>query len=323
MGAANEDLSAEVSASEATLAQFYRETWFTVEGARLKKRRLDARGIPSLKNWRFLTLTIEDRTCSPLTAYLRGKDRLRRFTAEWRECLGREIRWFWKLELHEDGYPHWHMLLDYLSKIPREFMDVVNSWWGLGRVNIKRVSAKSFVYLFKYVCKGGETVPDWVLDYPGQIRCTQASSNFFTKKTPRRATMGEPKLCLLPITLRRNFLWDQSKGLLTQHTETGKKRVSVLRLEKPFAEMFSEHLTVAIRERRPMASASALSLSRHHVGILKNEHRQKCGSRRLERYESTSSDGCCAISSRPYFARYGHLARGPSEGLGGEDDASD
>jgi hypothetical protein len=50
-----------------------------------------------------------------MAAYLLGYDRMRRFLARFREASGRRFLWFWKLEFHEDGYAHWHMLIEYES----------------------------------------------------------------------------------------------------------------------------------------------------------------------------------------------------------------
>jgi len=108
------------------LRHYTPETWFTAEGARLKAWRLQRAGLPDMTDWRFVTLTVASRTISAEEAYLRGKDRLRRFLARFRAAIGHEFLWCWKLEFHEDGYAHWHLLIDYehrenrgLGRIPR------------------------------------------------------------------------------------------------------------------------------------------------------------------------------------------------------------
>jgi hypothetical protein len=47
--------------------------------------------MPSFQDWRFLTLTLAVRHLSPQEAYEKGKDRLRRFLARFREAIGREF----------------------------------------------------------------------------------------------------------------------------------------------------------------------------------------------------------------------------------------
>jgi len=301
-------LPAGATADDATLAAYYRESWFTCEGARLKARRLKARGLPNLKDWRFLTLTVEDRSVPPLTVYLRGKDRLRRFTAHWRETLGRDVRWLWKLELHEDGYPHWHMLLDYCQKIPSDFFELVSSWWGLGRVNCRRVRAASMHYVFKYVCKGGQSVPDWVLDYKGTIRCVQASSGFFAVEQKRGAVRA-PLLSKLRIPLRTLFAWDLRRGILTETTPSGRRQVSVVRLNEPFADLLIGTVQFAIRHRYVLPASTVITLGQMSVSRIKYEH-GKCKGLGLLPGQTSNDYGELAALGRPHFARYGSLATG-------------
>jgi len=131
------------------------ETWWTVGGARKKECRLKKAGLPDFKDWRFVTLTMADRTMSAQEAYVRGKDRIRRFLACFRTALGKVFLWCWKLEFHHDdeGYPHWHLLIEYRRRIPQEMLTVLERWWGLGRINVRRVKAQDIAYLFKYVTK--------------------------------------------------------------------------------------------------------------------------------------------------------------------------
>lgn len=307
-----------VNCGEPTLSAFYRESWFTCEGARLKARRLRARGIPDLKNWRFITLTVDDRSASPLTVYLRGKEKLRRFTASWRECLGRKVEWLWKLELHEDGYPHWHMLIDYLEKIPRDFFEEVQSWWGLGRINVRRVRRDSLHYIFKYICKGGQSIPDWVLDYKGVIRCVQGSSGFFTAEDNRTYFSSEPTKCRVPVTLRRNLEWDTRRAILIEHSMTGQKLVSVIKLQTTFAALLQERVNFAIRCKTALPAAATLTLGQYTLARLKYEHKRSNGL--AVNHPSTDPDHCeLACRGRPHFERYGHLEARQSEDVGGQD----
>jgi len=303
------------TADDPTLSAYYRESWFTCEGARLKARRLKARGLPNLKDWRFFTLTVDDRSAAPVTVYLRGKDRLRRFTAHWRETLGRDVRWLWKLELHEDGYPHWHMLLDYCEKIPADFFELVSSWWGLGRVNCRRVRASSMHYVFKYVCKGGQSIPDWILDYKGTIRCVQASSGFFTVEQ-KRSECKEPSFSKLAVSLRTLLTWDLRRGLLKETTPSGRRQVSVVRLKETFAAMHQSTVRFAIRCGTVLPSSTAITLGQYSLAELKRNHGQCKGLGLLPR-QTADADSELAIGGRPHFARYGSLTAGRAEDVGG------
>lgn len=276
--------------TQTTLSAFYRETWFTCEGARLKAKRLKAQGIPDLRDWRFITCTVDDRTSSPLEVYQRGKDRIRRYLAKWRKCLNAvaddfigplqenqcRMRWFWKLEMHEDGYPHWHLLIEYKKKIPQEFLEEVASWWGLGRHSVGRVRRKEMHYVFKYVCKGGSSIPDWILDFKGRIRCVQASQGFYGCER-RVAKLSDPKMCLLKIPLRVGFQWDKKKAILTETSASGKTFVSVVRIHTTFAALLLGRAHIAIQTQRPMASATSINLGHVQVIRIKNEHRKTRG----------------------------------------------
>src|ERR1700690_784576 len=151
------------------------ESWWTVGGARKKESRLRKAGLPNFASWRFVTLTIANRKISAQEAYVKGKDRIRRFLACFRAALGSSFLWCWKLEFHHDdeGYPHWHLLIEYRKRIPEELLGMVERWWGLGRINILRVEAQDIGYLFKYVTKAAEDVPNWVGAHKGRIRVFQ------------------------------------------------------------------------------------------------------------------------------------------------------
>lgn len=279
------------SGANVTLSAFYRDTWFTCEGARMKANRLKKQGIPDLSNWRFITLTVEDRSRSPMQNYVRGKARLRRFTHKWRSVLGlvpdsfigplnvdqKRLRWFWKLEMHEDGYPHWHILIDYTKRIPLEFFDEVASWWGLGRVNIGRVRSKEMHYVFKYVCKGGESIPAWILDFKGRIRCVQASQTFFTGERRQTGEKKEPVKSMVPRSLRELLKWDSRKGILVETTATGKRLVSVVRIQNNFAALLLGRAQMAMHTKRAMPSPSSITLGQDQVIGIKYEHRKSSG----------------------------------------------
>ena len=157
-------------------------SFLTPMGSLGKARQLKAKGFPeNLRNWRFLTLSINrDNYSCPFEAYEIGTRHLRQFIYDLRE-LGFNIpRYCWKLEFHkpdEDGeiWPHWHMLLDYKRPIPA---DLINGCWGKGRTEIKGVRDKGFDYMFKYMSKELDELPDWVLEMK-RLRCFQSSVGFF------------------------------------------------------------------------------------------------------------------------------------------------
>lgn len=276
--AAGEGLIMGPSRERPELTPYYSESWFTAEGARLKARRLKRRGVPSIKNWRFITLTIADRTLSPRAAYELGKDRLRRFFARWRKRIG-AFRWLWKLEFHHDefGFPHWHVFLEYKKRLPHEALSEVEKWWGLGRTKVQRVDRAGIEYLWKYVAKGADDLPVWVQQYKGRMRVVQTCKGFFEKSPAREAVRRAPRVCMRRTTILERMAWDARRALVAVVDDRGAVRVSVVKLPCRFARLQVLQAQVAIRFRRVQASPGAVSISLHQYNQIRYEHRKYCG----------------------------------------------
>jgi len=160
-------------------------------------RRLQKRGFPeNLRNWRFVTLTLDRAVYpDPEAAYDLAKRHLREFIY----ALRREYsipRWCWKLEFHAPDertgeiYPHWHLLLDYKRPIPAETLERL---WGKGRTQIRGVCDEGMKYLFKYVGKGADSLPEWILSRRS-IRLFQTSKGFFPAgSAPRKRQTPSPR----------------------------------------------------------------------------------------------------------------------------------
>ena len=255
-----------------TLAAFVGESWFTSEGARLKARRLEQAGIPDMRNWRFVTLTVADRSVSPLAIYLRGKDRMRRFLARLREAIG-EFLWCWKLETHEDAYPHWHLCIQYLNRIPEEMVQDMSSWWGLGRIDVKRINDREMYYVFKYVCKAADDLPAWMAGYKGRLRVFQTSRGFFTHRKRRVVEKKEPVSCMVKTTIGTRMQWEARRGLITTYIK-GEKRVACVRLRMTFAQLLLGRALNAIRTGVPMAYSDRVTISQMQELELRYENRK-------------------------------------------------
>jgi hypothetical protein len=199
-------------------------------------KRLESKGFPCLWGWLFLTLTVDpDQFSCESAAYEQGCDRVRRMVYALRQ-LGFPIRrYFSKLELHESGFPHWHLGLDCSEYIPN---DVVADAWGLGFTKTKRVKKqRDFKYLFKYVVKDNGEVPEWIMDYPRRIRVFQTSVGFYSAPTglPKRMENippPEPE----KVTLRMKFTeWNQ-RGVVRVR-ELSYRSVPVL-LARHYVDLF-------------------------------------------------------------------------------------
>lgn len=255
------------------LHPYYSESWFTPEGARLKYRRLQRAGLPDFKNWRFITLTMATHAGHPWDAYVRGKDRLRRFLARFRRAIGRPFRWCWKLEFHEDGFAHWHLLVDYTKRIPREFLPNVESWWGLGRVTVQRVRRKEIFYVFKYVAKSIEDVPEWVAHHKGRIRVFQASRGFYSKRPARKSERKEPATCLVRIDLITRQNWDARRALLVTEDKHGQRRVRAVKLRFTFNALHLMRAYEAVYRGRQLAAPGVVNISQLQAMELLYEHK--------------------------------------------------
>jgi hypothetical protein len=258
------------------LRPYYAESWFTAEGARLKARRLQQAGMPDLTNWRFVTLTMATRRIPPSSAYQLGKNRLRRFLARFRQALGRPFRWCWKLEFHEDGYAHWHLLIEYPKPLPEEMLPELESWWGLGRVNVKRVKQREIGYVLKYVAKGPEDLPAWVMEHKGRLRVFQTSRGFFTRPKAKPREKQAPRTCLLPVSLRTRLQWDARKALLVEDLGDC-RRISVVKLPTPFLTAFLKAAEKSLTLRQPLAVPGEITLSWRQKLEIQHETRKHRG----------------------------------------------
>lgn len=265
------------------LRHYTPESWFTAEGARLKAARLQRSGMPDLTDWRFITLTVATRSLSPADAYKRGKDRLRRFLARFRKAIGRPFRWCWKLEFHEDGYAHWHLLVDYTQRIPEDMLPELEKWWGLGRINVKRVKHREVFYVLKYVAKGLDDLPAWVQKHRGRLRVFQSSRGFFVRARRREVKKQEPRSCLLPLTLGQKMEWDEHRALMVEETPRGTMRVSIVKLRMKFSELYRARVQQSIARQKQLVCFGIVPLSTSQALEIKHEQRRFSGLGRIPR----------------------------------------
>lgn len=171
------------------LKRVIERNWYTAEGAAYNGNILYKRLSGRFRCYRptLLTLTVDlKKHESPYAAWVWGKGVLRRVLYDLQQALGRDVRYFWKLEVQGNGFPHWHIVLD--TKIERyEFeraLKSIASRWLAGSsiqgIDFKRIRKGSVKYLLKYVAKDGEW-PSWMLDRC-RIRIVGASVGFWGEK---------------------------------------------------------------------------------------------------------------------------------------------
>lgn len=207
--------------------RYRRSNWATSEGVAMKRRQIERKGLPSFRGWKFGTLTIDRELFdSPLEAYLAGKARLCRWMDACRRSglWSKDAKWAWKLEFQEDGWPHWHILLEHRAKWSVEEMQETSRRWKFGRVNWEAVRTKDYLYSFKYAFKpvlqrdefdlfsdaATYCLPDWFLDY--------VSSKSVTVKTTDDAGCTRTERASKPQTFARIRFWQTSRGFYTGAT---------------------------------------------------------------------------------------------------------
>lgn len=189
------------------LKRIIERNWYTAEGAAYNGSVLYKRLTGRFHSYRptLVTLTVDPaKHENPYAAWLWGKSVLRKALYDLQQALGRDIRYFWKLEVQGNEFPHWHIVLD--TRIGRHEFDIalraLASRWLAGSsiqgIDFKRIRKGSVKYLLKYVSKDGEW-PDWMLDRC-RIRIVGASLGFWSdgeesveKKGDVRAADTEPK----------------------------------------------------------------------------------------------------------------------------------
>lgn len=243
-------------------------SWFTPSGVAKKRRMLEAKGMPDMKGRRFITLSMDRQMFGdcPLTAYLAGKDHVRRFLEAGRlaSLWKRGAWWAWKLEFQKDGWPHWHLIIDRTAKFSRRDFDTIKKIWGMGRTNCRRISKSKFGYQFKYAFKGvfqddsdgsGLCVPKWFLDYYkpgtdeakpesfGRCRFWQTSKGFYTGKRVPAPEAKEPETSIVPLPAREILEGRQRSLLVVSRDSAGKYQSSQrLRLGVDYQRFIRVHL---------------------------------------------------------------------------------
>lgn len=152
------------------------------DGAYKASRKLLNQGLPDCKNAKFLTLTVARRDSEgnelyrgPADCYEKLKKEPAYLVQRLKYLKYRIIAYIVKLELHEDGWPHWHLVLWCKDYIPFE---AINDKWSHGFTKINKVrKEQGLIYTLKYSFKGVDP-PDWVKEY-GRIQVCRKSQNFY------------------------------------------------------------------------------------------------------------------------------------------------
>lgn len=216
--------------------EFENPNWLTEKGVSMMVKKIRSKGIPNLDNCRFITLTIDHKQHeTPEAAFLVGRKRLERFTEELRKKIGK-FGYCWKLEFHQDGWPHWHFILLYKKRLPYKYVD---RCWNLGRTNTERIQGANFEYLFKYVTKA-DSMPSWVLDAKYRIRFWQ-TSNFYTgePQDPQQPRGGPPRPQTFYTVREKIDRWSRMAIIENTDQVIKRKKYCIHLLNTTFREMYS------------------------------------------------------------------------------------
>ena len=147
----------------------------------------------------------------------------------------------------------------------------IGRWWGLGRINVRRVKARDIRYVFKYVTKFAEDVPEWVGLHKGRIRVFQTGRGFYSHRQMRAAKREEPKSSLKPLNLFARLESDKSKALLVMTDLLGNKRLRVAKLKTTFNALLLVRANESIRRRVQLAPPGVVNISQLEAQELINE----------------------------------------------------
>lgn len=175
--------------------------WYTPRGAAGCALRI-AKRAPCVARWVLLTMTVDPKKfSSPGEAYDEIVRDFPRFNRALKRLNGKDLRFARKMELQENGWPHWHMIVD-LRKLKRSELPELDRIWRHGMCNVSFIrNAEALRYVLKYCQKGisdGDPhefygLPDWVLDRKKRIRWWQ-TWHFYDKPAaqPLRAESDVP-----------------------------------------------------------------------------------------------------------------------------------
>jgi len=184
-----------------------RRVWYTARGAAGNAKRVLSRA-PNVRGYVLLTLTVDPAKFeSPEQAFKTVVESWTDFNKSVRLAFyeGVKMSFFRKMELQENGWPHWHLIIN-LRKLSISEMQLLTRIWGYGRTDLAFIrSSAALQYVLKYVSKSVETenalgLPDWVLDYrkeSGKNIQWVYSLNFYTRSNavvPRGTKSNERKV---------------------------------------------------------------------------------------------------------------------------------
>lgn len=225
-------------AEEVAVSPYIPANWFTERGAYKKMHLLEAKGLPSFTNWRFLTLTCDpSKFKSNESAYNYIKPRFRFFIRSLKKAFGlKELRYLWKLEFQDNGMPHWHMLLDVKKSM---CVQTIYDLWKFGAVQVKRCKDTKLPYAFKYITKEATGLPKFFLSM-SRPRVFQSSGIFPSLgkevSAHEKAETSEPKK--KPESLGQRLKRYSTSIVVSKQTSKGFFPTQIINIKQNFNQFF-------------------------------------------------------------------------------------
>lgn len=244
-GGGVQNLSA-TAANEQTIKEFIPASWFHRLGILKVLARFWDR-LPDVSGKLFLTLTLNPKNyANEEAAFEESRDWMRKLFSQLRKGVEHEGKTYIidapycvKVEFHESGWVHYHVIFLTRRFLPKELLAEL---WGLGWVNVKRISNSDFRYLLKYVTKPDE-LPAWVLKRK-RLRVFQTTKGFL-KPLPKEEKVISLVDELKPKRKRASYTMDERFwrwACMAVIRQNGQART--VQFQIPYREIF-DHLVLA------------------------------------------------------------------------------
>ena len=229
--------------SETVLKEYIPTSWFHPKGVYKVNQRLKGR-LPNVNGCLFATLTLDrnyyiENWINPNEAFEESRYKIRKVFYKLRKGVNWEGKHFKikapycvKVEFHDDdeGWPHFHIIWKTKRFVP---CDLIEKLWGLGRINVKRITNSEFNYILKYVCKSGR-IPNWV-KRRRQIRIFQSSKGFL-QPLDKKKPVSKPTTRLQQRTsnIRQRLNKWKNQGLVIRYDNSGQTSFKQVLLKDEF-----------------------------------------------------------------------------------------
>jgi len=234
---------------EYIISEKFQLSWNHPLGAKVLGQRIIER-LPDLSGCRFITFTLNQKQFeSPLKGFMDGGDKIRkvfhalRDGVEWNGIVYQvDEPYCRKLELHQNGWPHWHCILKSKKFIPE---NLLRKLWGYGIVDVESIKSKEFHYLLKYLVKDPTSeLPDWYKSLK-KTRPFVSTRGFLTpipekpKRISQKKKNKKQKRASYTVEERLN-LWAHQGTLKSSVAKETKTRTVLL--DFPYRKLAFDHL---------------------------------------------------------------------------------